>query len=172
MNLEFIDTIKASDSFMTEDGDQSAKSMAYAHLSKTEIIKHVLKPGTRGFAKYTIFDKDGNAKEDGTPNLVLLQGREFLAQKLSGVPQSSDVDQRDYEIRYFGFGKGGAQEGTSTVPNKIGPFDDDSGLYAPGHIASGASDRDSQFQYIHNGMLKRIKSNGGTIAITPWLLSV
>ena len=27
MNLEFIDTIKASDSFMTEDGDQSAKSM-------------------------------------------------------------------------------------------------------------------------------------------------
>ena len=35
MNLEFIDTIKASDSFMTEDGDQSAKSMAYAHLSKT-----------------------------------------------------------------------------------------------------------------------------------------
>jgi hypothetical protein len=105
MNLEFIDTIKASDSFMTEEGDQSAKSMAYAHLSKTEIIKHVLKPGTRGFAKYTIFDKDGNAKEDGTPNLVLLQGREFLAQKLSGVPQSSDVDQRDYEIRYFGFSK-------------------------------------------------------------------
>lgn len=165
MNLKFIDTIKSSDSFMTEEGDQSAKSIAYAHLSKTEIIKHILKPGTRGFAKYTIFDKYGNTKEDGTPNLVLLQGREFLAQKLSGVPQSSDVDQRDYEIRYFGFGKGGAQEGTSTVPNKMGPFDDDSGLYAPGHFASGASDRDSQFQYIHDGMLKRIKSNGGTIVI-------
>ena len=149
MQIECIDNLRTSDSFMANENDQEARNLAYTHLSKTEIIKHVLKPGTRGFAKYTIFNKDGMAKEGGRPNLVLLQGREFLAQKLSGVPQSSDVDQRDYEIRYFGFGKGGAQEGTSTVPNKMGPFDDDSGLYAPGHFASGASDRDSQFQYIH-----------------------
>ena len=165
MQIECIDNLRTSDSFMTNENDQEARNLAYTHLSKTEIIKHVLKPGTRGFAKYTIFNKDGMAKEGGRPNLVLLQGREFLAQKLSGVPQSSTVDHRDYEIRYFGFGKGGAQEGTSTVPNKMGPFDDDSGLYAPGHFASGASDRDSQFQYMHNGMLKRIKSNGGTIVI-------
>ena len=85
MNLEFIDTIKASDSFMTEDGDQSAKSMAYAHLSKTEIIKHVLKPGTRGFAKYTIFDKDGNAKEDGKSKLSKAQARQGRSKNIKGI---------------------------------------------------------------------------------------
>ena len=98
MQIECIDNLRTSDSFMANENDQEARNLAYTHLSKTEIIKHVLKPGTRGFAKYTIFNKDGMAKEGGRPNLVLLQGREFLAQKLSGVPQSSTVDQRDYEM--------------------------------------------------------------------------
>lgn len=159
------DQLNVTDSILASPDDNNAQDLAYNHLSKEEIIKHILKPGSRGFARYTHFDKNGNAKASGTPNLVLLQGREFLAQKLSGVPQSQDIDHRDYEIRYFGFGKGGAQEGTGTVPNKMGPFDDDLGLYAPGHFASGSSDRNSQFQYIHNGTLKRIRSNQGTIAI-------
>ena len=36
MNLEFIDTIKASDSFMANENDQEARNLAYTHLSSQE----------------------------------------------------------------------------------------------------------------------------------------
>lgn len=165
MNIIHKDEIGLTSRTFTEEFDNESQDFAYQNLTDEEIVKHVLKSGTRGFARCSIFDKNGKPKPFGAPNLVLLQGREYLAQKLSGVPQSETIDHRDYEIRYFGFGKGGAQEGTSTVPNKMGPFDDDVGLYAPAHFASGASDRNTQFQYIHNGMMKRIRSNGGSITI-------
>ena len=89
------------------------------NLSDKELMKHVFKSGAKGFVKTTVGRRDGSNEIDGTPNLVLLRGREFLAQKLADVPQSSDVDQRNYRIRYFGYGRGGAQEGTKTSPNKI-----------------------------------------------------
>lgn len=162
-DLGQVDTINCADNVRFNQDVSSAQNLAYSKLTEAELCKHALKQGARGFARFTIFGSDGSIKESGTPNLVLLSGREYLAQKLSGVPQPDGVDYRDYEIRYFGFGRGGSQDGTGTVPNKIGPFDDDKGLYAPAHFASGSSDRDSQFKYIHNGTMKRIRSSGGTI---------
>ena len=161
-NVNLYDTIRANDGFRLSMPDQS---IAYKNLSDNELVKQLFKTGTKGFVKTTIFKGDEPKEIDGTPNLVLLSGREFLAQKLADIPQSVDVDQRAYRIRYFGYGRGGAQEGTGTVPNKMGPFDDDNGLYAPGHFATGATDANSRFKYIHNGKLKNIRTDNGTITI-------
>lgn len=157
----FTDQLSLTDSILTGD-NREAQELAYGLLNDQEIIKHVLKKGARGFAKCTLMNKQLSF---GTPNLVLLRGREFLAQKLADVPQSSTVDNRHYKIRYFGYGSGGAQEGTGTVPNKMGPFDDDTGLYAPAHFASGSSDADTQYKYIQDGYLKLIRTDYGKIAI-------
>ena len=157
----FTDQLSLTDSVLTGD-NREAQELAYGLLNDQEIIKHVLKKGARGFAKCTLMNKQISF---GTPNLVLLRGREFLAQKLADVPQSSTVDNRHYKIRYFGYGSGGAQEGTGTVPNKMGPFDDDTGLYAPAHFASGSSDADTQYKYIQDGYLKLIRTDYGKIAI-------
>ena len=156
------DSIDVMDTMIITNPDQS---LAYKNLSDKELMKHVFKTGAKGFVKTTIGKKDGTSEIDETPNLVLLKGREFLAQKLADVPQSKDVDQRNFRIRYFGYGKGGAQEGTKTSPNKIGPFDDDTGLIAPAHFATGSSDADSKFKYIQNGTMKNIRTDGGTITI-------
>ena len=156
------DHIGLQDTMIISNPDQM---LAYKNLTDAELMKHVFQTGAKGFVKTTIFKQDGSSDIDGTPNLVLLSGREFLAQKLADIPQSESVDQREYRIRYFGYGRGGAQEGTGTVPNKMGPFDDDTGLYGPGHFATGATDADDRFKYIHEGKLKNIRSDYGTITI-------
>ena len=125
----------------------------------------VFKSGAKGFVKMTTFRKDGSTEIDGTPNLVLLSGREFLAQKLSDVYLGNSNNYLDYKIRYFGYGRGGAQEGTGTVPNKKGPFDDDTGLYGVANFSTGATDADTEFKYITNGKLKRILADDGRITI-------
>lgn len=161
-NYELKDQIGICDGMYISNPDQI---LAYKNLSDSDLLKHVFKTGAKGFVKMSTFKKDGSIEIDGTPNLVLLKGREFLAQKLADIPQSSSVDQRSYKIRYFGYGRGGAQDGTGTVPNKMGPFDDDVGLYAPGHFATGSSDADTRFKYINNGKLKNIRTDNGTITI-------
>lgn len=163
-----VDTIRVKDTFGQANMPHITNPdqiLAYENLSDQDIIKHVLKAGALGFVKTTIFKKDNSLDISGTPNLVLLSGREFLAQKLADVPQTGTVDHRDYKIRYFGYGRGGAQDGTGTEPNKIGPFDDDLGLVAPAHFATGSTDADSLFKYIHNGYLKNIRTDNGTITI-------
>jgi len=129
-------------------------------ISKEEYNKHYNKP-TRGFV--VISDESGNVLE--TPNLVLLSGREFLAQKLADIPSSTlmpeeNTDLTNYKIRYFGVGTGGAD--TAEQPNKIGPFDNDLGLLSPGKFADNNADN---YQYIHDGKLKSILSDSGSIEI-------
>lgn len=141
------------------------QSLAYKNLTDQELMKHVFKTGAKGFVKTTIGRKDGSLEIDGTPNLVLLSGREFLAQKLADVTLGNPKSYLDYKIRYFGYGRGGAQEGTGTVPNKKGPFDDDAGLYGIANFSTGSTDADTEFKYINNGKLKRILSDSGTITI-------
>lgn len=158
----FFDNLCVTDSHLIGE-NAAAQEQAYGLLSDDEIIKHVLKKGAKGFVKATVLGK--NERTFGTPNLVLLNGREFLAQKLADIPQKAGVDHRNYKIRYFGYGSGGAQEGTGTVPNKMGPFDDDTGLYGPAHFSTGSTDADSQFKYIHDGTLKLIRTDYGTITI-------
>ena len=157
-----VDRLHVCDGVNISNPDQL---FAYKDLTDQEIVKHVLKSGALGFVKTSIFKGDSIRDVSGTPNLVLLSGREFLAQKLADVPQSTSVDQRSYKIRYFGYGQGGAQDGNGTEPNKIGPFDDDTGLVGPAHFSTGSTDADSLFKYIHNGYLKNIRSDNGTITI-------
>ena len=157
--IPMIDTLRANDGLGIQITHPD-QELAYKNLTDSEIMKHIIKSGSRGFVKMTKFRGATDLEVDGTPNLVLLKGREFLAQKLADVPQSSEVDQRNYKIRYFGYGRGGAQEGTGTVPNKMGPFDDDEGLYGPAHFATGSTGAESRYQYIHDGTLKNIRSDG------------
>lgn len=161
MSIENIDRIGIRDGVKLSQDQE----FAYANLNEKELMKHVFKTGAKGFVKMTTFKKDGSCEIDGTPNLVLLSGREFLAQKLADVPQSIDVNKLDYKIRYFGYGRGGAQEGTGTIPNKKGPFDDDTGLYGVANFSTGSTDADTEFKYIHNGKLKRILADNGNITI-------
>ena len=141
-----------------------------ATMSKEVIDKHYAKP-VRGFV--VISDEEGTVLE--TPNLVLLSGREFLAQKMADIPglgllPASNIDLTNFKIRYFGVGTGGAD--TAEQPNKIGPFDNELDLALPGKFADVSSDTDAglnynqRFQYIHDGKLKKIQSDeGGNIEI-------
>lgn len=139
-------------------------------LSKEVIDKHYAKP-VRGYV--VISNEEGQVLE--TPNLVLLSGREFLAQKLAdvagqGLLPASTNDLTKYKIRYFGVGTGGAD--TAEQPNKIGPYDNELDLSLPGKFADVSSDTDAtlnynqRYQYIHDGKLKKIQSDeGGNIEI-------
>jgi len=86
-------------------------------------------------------------------NLVVLDGREFMAQKIANLANPSQ-DLRNYEIRYFGIGSGGA-EGT----NAEDPQDNDSDLAQPAKFATtGISTSSNDYRYIADGYLKRIMS--------------
>lgn len=134
-------------------------------LSPELINRHYHKP-TRGY----VVVSDGDSGEtlevhrEG-PNLVLLGGREFLAQKLADLdsptlmPPSFD-DLTKFKIRYFGVGTGGAD--TAQQPNKIGPFDNELDLRMTGKFADVDS---TNYQYLHDGKLKSIYTDGGNIEI-------
>lgn len=134
-------------------------------ISPELLSKHYLKP-TRGY----VVVSDGSSGEvlevhrEG-PNLVLLGGREFLAQKLADIdsptllPVAFD-DLTKYKIRYFGVGTGGAD--TAQQPNKIGPFDNELDLRLSGKFADIDS---TNYQYLHEGKMKDIYTDGGNIEI-------
>lgn len=134
-------------------------------LTPEELNKHYAKP-VRGYV--IVSDAETNdileTHREG-PNLVLLAGREYLAQKLADItglsllPEAS-VDLTKYKIRYFGVGTGGAD--TAQQPNKIGPFDNDQELRLPGKFADIDS---TNYQYLHGGKLKSIQSDGGSIEL-------
>jgi hypothetical protein len=84
---------------------------------------------------------------------VVLDGREFMAQKVSSLA-NPEKDLRGYEIRYFGVGSGGA-DGTTTDD----PQDDDTSLADPKKISTtGISTSSNDYRYIDDGYLKRILS--------------
>ena len=136
-------------------------------LTPEEIARHIDKPikgyvicqdGDTGPVLSTEILREGH-------NLVLLSGREFIAQKIADVTcdslvPASNLDLTKFKIRYFGIGSGGAD--TADVPNKIGPFDNDLDLRIPGKIYDIDT---ANYQYIQNGNLKAINSDGGNIAI-------
>jgi len=110
----------------------------------------------RVIGKPKIYDLDGNliAEEE---NLVVLNGREFLAQKLVGIPNEQE-DLTNYKITYFGIGTGGT---SGTPPNTVGPFDTDTELVNRVKMStSGISTSTNDFLYIDAGFLKRIESDG------------
>jgi len=111
--------------------------------------------------KPKIYDFDGNllAEEE---NLVVLAGREFLAQKLLAQAVDSNFDLTKYDIRYFGIGNGGTNDGDT--PSTVGPFDTDLDLSSPVKFTDTGGDINSStndYKYISDGYLKKILSDGG-----------
>lgn len=107
-----------------------------------------------------IYDLKGNllAEEE---NLVVLVGREFLAQKMMGKTAGGGTDLTDYNIRYFGIGSGGTVGGAD--PSTVGPYDLDEALVAPAQfetVAGNINSSANSYKYISAGYLKNIESDG------------
>lgn len=144
------------------------KCLMPVDIAKSETQEHYNRHYNKAVRGHVVIsDDEGNILE--TPNLVVLSGREFLAQKLSDVTGTSSLspdgagnlhDLTKFKIRYFGVGEGGAD--TAATPNKVGPFDNELNLIEPGKFADVNSEN---FQYIHDGRMKSILSDGGTISI-------
>jgi len=141
----------------------------YELINDYEVSKHYHKP-TIGYAVIT---NNNTGEVIDTPNLVLLTGREFIAQKLADIgdtPIFPNVNNRDisprdlfnYKIRYFGVGSGGASVANAT--SKIGPYDNDIDLIAPGTFGSCDTLNDP-YKYIADGKLKHIYADNGNIEI-------
>lgn len=90
-------------------------------------------------------------------NLVVLTGREFFAQKVTGYAPNSSKDFRSYELRFFGVGSGGAS-GTDVSD----PQDSDTDLAQITQIvaAADANTKSNGYKYIdkdsNTAVLKRI----------------
>jgi len=149
--------------------DEKSLAPTDTTISKADYKKHYDKP-VRGYV--VISDQDGTVLE--TPNLVLLSGREFLAQKLAdmsglALQPASDKDLTNFKVRYFGVGIGGAD--SAEQPNKVGPFDNDLDLRISGKFADVTMDTEEtlnynqRYQYLHNGILKKIQSDQGNIEV-------
>jgi len=137
-----------------------------------------------------IYDLKGNllAEEE---NLVVLLGREYLAQKLSGAvpigavesptypPDTPNmcigdttgvnrtfVDYTNYQITHFGVGQGGTND--ECPPTAIGPYDNDCDLEMP--VKLGDPTVGNIGDYVSDGYLKKITftdpSNGNQGSIT------
>jgi len=122
-----------------------------------EDLEKTSKSSKRIIGKPKIYDLDGNllAEEE---NLVVLTGREFLAQKLAGIPDENGENYLNYDIRYFGIGDGGTE---GNPPNTVGPFDNDNELSNRVKISNtGISTSTNSYKYIDNGFLKKITSDG------------
>jgi len=64
--------------------------------------------------------EDGKLVDECLENLVVANGRKFVAQRLFGTRHPSDAPVFDWEISHFGVGSGGATMSGSSV-NLIGP---------------------------------------------------
>jgi len=96
-------------------------------------------------------------------NLVVLNGREFIAQKVLGYHSDltdSVTNYKDYRVEYFGIGTGGT---TGNPPSTVGPFDNDTELTQRVKISNtGVSTETNNYKYIDSGYLKRIRSDGSS----------
>ena len=138
-------------------GDKGVVCATNKEFTPSEAQKHFAKP-VRGY----VFIEDSQGNVIDTPNLVLLQGREFLAQMIARVPASSTKNYLNYKVSYFGVGSGGAD--TAATPSKVGPFDNDSDLAARKQIGA-PNTSDVEYTYVDGGFLKRITADSGSIEI-------
>lgn len=126
-------------------------------IDQETIDKHYAKP-VRGY----VFIEDSKGNVIDTPNLVLLQGREFLAQMIARVAPSDTKNYLNYKVSYFGVGSGGAD--TAATPSKIGPYDSDIDLKDRRQIASPDT-ADQTYTYLDDGYLKRITADDGSVEL-------
>jgi hypothetical protein len=159
---------------------------ATSGLVSTEANNNTLSSGLRPdglqksvIGKPKVYDLKGNllAEEE---NLVVLTGREFLAQLIAFRSVSDDqgsviLDLTNYKVTHFGVGKWGTTETCPPVAN--GPYDDDIDIsrqiYDPGStpitpcdvylgrpIIKDPTAGGTEADYIDDGKLKRIELDG------------
>lgn len=135
--------------------DSNAMNEILNGLTDEEMANYLSSNSIQGLVRLT---KESSASKQisTTKNLVVLDGREFVAQKISDIPGENNY--LDYKIRYFGYGSGGST--LEPVVNKIGPFGTDTDLKNPAHFNSESTDLDSTYKYIDRGYKKRIFSDG------------
>jgi hypothetical protein len=113
-----------------------------------------------------VYDLKGNllASEE---NLVVITGREYLAQLLAGTQGHNPEDYTNYKVTHFGVGDGGTVTeigGQSCSITTTGPFDNDEDLenrvVIKDPIAGGQYPN-----YVDDGKLKRIEADGGSITV-------
>jgi len=103
-----------------------------------------------------VYDLNGNllASEE---NLVVLTGREFLAQILAGTQGNNPTDYTFYRVTHFAVGDGGATD--ACPPTVNGPFDDDTDL--GNRVVIKDPTAGGQYpNYAGDGYFKRIESDG------------
>ena len=101
-----------------------------------------------------VYDLKGNllASEE---NLVVLIGREFLAQQIAGIQGDNPIDYSNYKITHFGVGDAGTDAGLPPVVK--GPYDNDTDLYNRVMIADPVASNYSEPNYLDGGFLKKIE---------------
>lgn len=70
-----------------------------------------------GFVEIFSVDKDGNKKLVGKNNLVLFNGREWIASRICNIKNANITADEDEFISWFGLGNGGAPIGDPLNPN-------------------------------------------------------
>ena len=130
-------------------GLQKSEAVAGDNLRPDGLQKAII-------GKPKVYDLKGNLLAD-EENLVVLLGREYIAQLLAFRPGNNPIDYTKYKITHFGVGDGGTTN--DCPPTTIGPFDDDTDLQNRVIIrdpSAGGTEPD----YLDGGKLKRIEVDG------------
>jgi len=138
--------------------DDKIGSAIQHNSNTTQKVKETFtRPSKSIVGRPKIYDLNGKllASEE---NLVVIIGREYLAQLISGTNGDNPEDYTAYRITHFGVGDGGTTD--TCPPNVNGPFDDNLDL---GHrvVIRDPLAGSMYPNYTEDGMLKRIDSDDG-----------
>jgi len=90
----------------------------YGDVLKADMTQHESRRKPVGYVEIYEVDKDGNKQLNGKCNLVVYQGREWIAQRLFAVNNASvTATTHDQFISWFGVGSGGADVGDPLNPD-------------------------------------------------------
>lgn len=163
--LKPADKIKAGGSNLVDKGMPSRDALQKSMVGKPRV-----------------YDLKGNLLAD-EENLVVLVGREYLAQLLAmrppvgypaapcpnGTPPGNACNYTDYRVTHFGVGDGGTSN--DCPPQTIGPFDNDVDLVNRVKIKDPLAGGDEP-NYIDGGNLKRIEQIDDQGNVTEGSISV
>jgi hypothetical protein len=121
-----------------------------------ETFKEAIERSKTIIGRPKVYDLNGNLLAD-EENLVVLIGREYIAQLIAGDRGDNPLDFTKYRVNYFGVGDGGTNG--CLPPTANGPFDDDTDLVNRVKIKDNAT-INPEPDYIDNGKLKKIRLDG------------
>ena len=127
-----------------------------AAVSSSKDIKKAIEREKTIIGRPKVYDLNGNLITE-EENLVVLVGREYIAQLIARGQGDNPLDLTKYKVRYFGVGDGGTDGGSPPTTN--GPFDDDTDLVNRVKIKDNTTPNPEP-DYIDYGKLKKIEMDG------------